>query len=118
MRYGFAASFAVKWLGTVASVLFVGLFFPLYGIMNWVHMLLLGTVITLLGYLADLAIPRAVNHIAAIFADFALAALVAYLGNYLLPGMRVTWTFATILGLLVAGVEIFYHAKFIRYREM
>ncbi|MFC4766943.1 DUF2512 family protein [Effusibacillus consociatus] len=117
MRYGLITSFLIKWLGTVAAVLFIGLFFPLYGVMNLFHAVLLGTVITIVGFVADRVIPTISNHIVAVFSDFLMAAVITYLGNFILPGMRVTWTFAVITGLLVAGVEIFFHAKFLPGRE-
>ncbi|GAX90658.1 DUF2512 family protein [Effusibacillus lacus] len=113
MRYGHIGSFLVKWLGTVAAVLFVGLFFPLFGVMNLLQAVLLGTVITIVGYVADLFLPRMTNQIVAISSDFAMATLVVYLANFLFPGLRVTWTFAIITGFIVAGVEIFFHAKFV-----
>lgn len=117
LRYGMITSFLVKWLGSVAAVLFIGMFFPLYGVMNLLHVILLGTVITIVGFLADLVIPRASNHIVAVVSDFVMASLIMYLANYIMPGVRITWTFAIITGLLVAGVEIFYHAKFVSTRE-
>ncbi|BCJ88093.1 DUF2512 family protein [Effusibacillus dendaii] len=113
MRYGMITSFLIKWVAVTAAVWFTSLFFPLHGTMNFGHVLLIGTVISIIGYISDLVISPAANQMVAIVADFVLAALIAYMGNYLLFGMNVTWTFAVILGLIVAGVEIFYHAKFV-----
>ena len=109
-------AFLVKLLSTFAAVYFIALFFPLLGTMNFVHALVIGLEITVIGLIADLILPRALNNIVAVGADFGMAALLTYWGNWYLPGMAVTGTFAILVGLLVAGVEIFFHARFVRTR--
>ncbi|HEU4963749.1 MAG TPA: DUF2512 family protein, partial [Bacilli bacterium] len=96
------------------ALYFIALFWPLWGDMNFLHALVLGVIISVIGYLTDLVVPRAMNNIVAVFLDFALATLVVYLGNYFLPGYYASWTFSLIVGFLVAGVEMFYHPQFIR----
>lgn len=107
-------AFLVKWGAMVAALYLIAVFWPLWGTMNLWHALVLGTLISAIGYAADLVVPRAVNNIVAVFLDFGMATLVTYLGNFFLPGLYVSWTFALLVGFLVAGVEIFYHPQFIR----
>jgi hypothetical protein len=107
-----AGAFVLKLLATFAAVYFVALFFPLLGSVNIVHAMLLSIAITVLGFVTDLIVPRAVNNIVAVMMDFGLAALVTFLLQSMLPGMRVSDTFAIFVGLLVAGVEIFIHNLF------
>lgn len=107
-------AFVVKLGSMIAAVYFIALFFPLWGQANLFHAVMLGLIIAVLGYAADLIIPRAVNQIVAVAVDLVLAALVVFAGNYFLPGMNVSWTFAWFVGLLVAGIEIFYHFQFVR----
>ncbi|MCX7570747.1 DUF2512 family protein [Tumebacillus sp. DT12] len=107
-------AFLVKFGATVASIYFIALFYPVWGHMHFGHALILGLVIAVVGYLADLIIPRAVNYIVAVAFDLVTAVLIVGFGNVLFPGMSVSWTFAWFVGLLVAGVEIFYHYQFVR----
>ncbi|MGB8955037.1 MAG: DUF2512 family protein [Tumebacillaceae bacterium] len=109
-------AFVVKFLSSLAAVYFIALFFPLLGSMNFLHALLIALEFTVIGVVADLIVPRAVNNIVAVAGDFAIAALLTYWGNYYLPGMNVSGTFAILVGMLVAGVEIFFHARFVRTR--
>jgi hypothetical protein len=81
--------------------------------MDFWHAILVGLMIAIVGYLADLVIPRAINYIVAVMGDFVLATLVVYMGN-IFPGMTVSWTFAIMCGLLIAAVETFYHIGFVR----
>lgn len=106
-------AFIVKLGSTIVALYVVATFYPLYGHMHFLHAVILGLIIAVVGYIADLIIPRALNYIVAVFADFGLATLVVYMGNVLL-GMEVSWTFAIMCGLLIAGVEFFYHFQFVR----
>lgn len=106
-------AFIVKLVSTIAALYTVALFYPLYGDMNFWHAVILGLIIAVIGYIADLIIPRAINNIVATFADFVLATLVVYFGN-IFWGMDVSWTFAIMCGLLIAGIELFYHYQFVR----
>ncbi len=107
-------AFAVKLVSTVAAIAFVALFFPLWGTMNFFHSLILGLIVAVIGYVSDLIIPRVINQIVAVAFDLVVTTLVIYAGNYFLPGMSVSWTFAWFVGILVAGIEIFYHFQFVK----
>lgn len=110
-------AFVVKLGSTIVAMYFIALFFPLWGKMNFLHALLLGLIVAVLGYVIDLIIPRAINSIVAVAVDLLMATLIVYAGNYFLSGMSVSWTFAWFVGLLVAGFEIFYHAMFVNRVE-
>lgn len=107
-------AFLVKFGATAAALYVIALFWPLLGSMTFLHAVVLGLVIAVLGYVSDLIIPRAVNNIVAVMLDFILAAAVVWLGSIFLPGMAATDSFIIICALLIAGVEMFYHAKFVR----
>lgn len=107
-------AFLVKLVATIAAMYFVALFFPLWGTMTFWHTVVLGLFVSIIGYITDLYIPQAFNSIAAVYVDFAVTLIVTYFGNFALWGMSVSWTFALFVALLVAGVEIFYHFKFVR----
>jgi Protein of unknown function (DUF2512) len=109
-------AFVVKFFSSLAAVYFIALFFPLLGTMNFFHSLLIALEFTVIGVVADLIVPRVVNNIVGVAGDFAIAALLTYWGNWYLPGMNVSGTFAILVGMLVAGVEIFFHATYVRTR--
>lgn len=108
------SAFFVKLIATIAAFYFVALFFPLDGTMNFLHALILGLIVAVIGYISDILIVRAVNKIVGVYVDIAIATIVTYFGNYLLYGMHVSWTFALLVGLLIGAVEMVLHSLYFR----
>lgn len=114
MRHPVTA-FVVKLVATVAAVAFIAYFYsPIWGTMNMMHVLILGIIVAVIGFVTDLIITKATNNIVAVYVDIAVTTLVIYFGNYLFWNMKVTWTFAFLVGLLVGAIEWVLHYTMIR----
>ncbi|MGZ4031641.1 MAG: DUF2512 family protein, partial [Tumebacillaceae bacterium] len=114
MRHPVSA-FLIKLVSTVAAVAFIAYFYsPIWGTMNMVHVLVLGLVVAVIGFVTDLIITKATNNIVAVYVDIAVTTLVIYFGNYLFWNMQVTWTFAFLVGLLVGAIELVLHYTVVR----
>jgi hypothetical protein len=107
-------AFLVKLVLTIAAILVIAAFYPLYGTLNLMHAIVLGLIISILGYIADLFTPRAVNNIVATAVDLVMATLIVYFGNWMFWGVYVSWTFSWFCGILIAAIEMFYHLQFVR----
>ncbi|MBL0386354.1 DUF2512 family protein [Tumebacillus sp. ITR2] len=110
--------FIVKYLLTVACIYFVALFTPRHGYLNLAHALVLGLIITVVNFVIDAIVPKAVNSILAVTLEFVVTVLVVKFGDLLFYNLSVNWYFALFCGLTVALAEVFYHQKFVRKAEM
>ncbi|KEO81114.1 DUF2512 family protein [Tumebacillus flagellatus] len=111
-------SFFVKYLLTIASLAFVALFAPRHGYLNLTHTLVLGLVITVVNFIIDLIVPRAVNSFAAGALEFVVTFVVVKYGYLMFWDANVNWYFALFCALTLALADVFYHAQFVRRKQM
>ncbi|QSO52467.1 phage holin family protein [Alicyclobacillus curvatus] len=97
----------VRFIVSALVLMFVGFLVPGFGVMNFWSALLAAVVIALLGWAIEALFGRRVSPYGRGIVGFISGAVVIYLAQLVVPGMRVTVLGALLASLVIGIIDLF-----------
>lgn len=104
----------MNWLGTIVRfvvsalvLMFVGYVVPGFSVMNFGSALIAAVVIALLGWALESLFGKRISTYGRGIAGFVSTAIVLYVAQWIVPGMRVTFLGALLAALVVGIIDLF-----------
>ncbi|MGE5509114.1 MAG: phage holin family protein [Chitinophagales bacterium] len=98
---------ALRFLASVLVLMFLGYLLPGFKALTFVQAILAAAVITVLGYLIQAMMGRSVSPYGRGIVGFIVSAIVIYVSQFLVPGMRVSIVGALLAALVIGVVDLF-----------
>jgi putative membrane protein len=114
----------MNWLGTIVRfivsalvLMFVGFLVPGFAVVNFWTALVAAVVIALLGWAVEALFGRRISPYGRGLVGFIVSAVILYLTQLVVPGMRVTVLGALLASLVIGIIDLFVPTEFRRGRE-
>ncbi|WP_067930746.1 phage holin family protein [Alicyclobacillus kakegawensis] len=114
----------MNWLGTIVRfivsalvLMFVGFLVPGFAVVNFWTALVAAVVIALLGWAVEALFGRRVSPYGRGLVGFIVSAVIIYLTQLVVPGMRVTILGALLASLVIGIIDLFVPTEFRRSRD-
>ncbi|MCL6627641.1 phage holin family protein [Alicyclobacillus shizuokensis] len=114
----------MNWLGTIVRfivsalvLMFVGFLVPGFAVVNFWTALVAAVVIALLGWAVEALFGRRVSPYGRGLVGFIVSAVIIYLTQLVVPGMRVTVLGALLASLVIGIIDLFVPTEFRRGRD-
>ncbi|MCL6632306.1 MAG: phage holin family protein [Alicyclobacillus herbarius] len=114
----------MNWLGTIVRfivsalvLMFVGFLVPGFTVVNFWTALVAAVVIALLGWAVEALFGRRISPYGRGLVGFIVSAVILYLTQLVVPGMRVTVLGALLASLVIGIIDLFVPTEFRRSRD-
>jgi putative membrane protein len=107
----------VRFIVSALVLMFVGFLVPGFGVMNFWSALIAAVVIAILGWAIEALFGRSISPYGRGIVGFISTAVVLYLAQLFVPGMRVTILGALLASLVIGIIDLFVPTEFHRRKE-
>lgn len=98
---------ALRFLASVLVLMFLGYLLPGFKALTFFQSIIAAAVITLVGYLVQAILGKSVSPYGRGIVGFLVSAVVIYVSQFLVPGMRVSILGALLAALVIGIVDLF-----------